>query len=111
MGITVDFPDCARRLCRALLSGLHFLCRIEHGANNLVVARAATQVARQPVAHLVFAGIWVVIEQSLGRNEEAGRANAALQRCVLEEFLLYRMQSLGRGKSFNRGDLFAIGLC
>ena len=76
MGITVD--SLAALSPRAQLSGLHVLCRIEHGAHDLVVARAATQIACQPVAHFVFAGVRIVIQQGFGRNEEAGGANTAL---------------------------------
>src|SRR5688572_27584313 len=65
---------------------------IEDGANDFVVAGAAAQVAGQPVAHLVFGGIWVLVEQRLGRHDETRGADTALQGRVFEKFLLQRMQ-------------------
>ncbi len=45
--------------------------RVEHGADDLVVAGAAAQVAGQPVAHLGLARLRVALEQRLGGDQEA----------------------------------------
>ena len=63
-----------------------------HGADDLVVAGAAAEIAGQPVAHLGLGRIGIALQQRLGGDEEAGRADAALQRGVLEELALQRMQ-------------------
>ena len=70
----------------------HLRGRVEHGADDLVVAGAAAQVAGQPVARFFLGRIRVRVEQRLGRDDEARRADAALQRRVLEELLLQRVQ-------------------
>ena len=71
----------------------HLRGRIQHGADDLVVAGAAAEVAGQPVARLVFGRVRVGVEQRLGGDQQARRAEAALQGRVLEELLLQRMQS------------------
>ncbi len=81
-----------------------------HGADDLVVAGAAAQVARQPVADFALAGIGLAFEQRLGRDDEAGRAEAALQRPVLEELALDRMQFAALGNALDRCDRAALGL-
>src|SRR5690348_15458265 len=72
----------------------HLGGRIEHGADNLVVAGAAAEVAGEPVARLGLGRIRIAVEQRLGGDQNAGRAEAALQRRVLEELSLQRMQLL-----------------
>src|SRR5580704_18961783 len=54
----------------------HFLGGREHRANDLVVPGAAAQVAGEPVAHFGFGRIGIAVEQRLGGNQDAGRADA-----------------------------------
>src|SRR5439155_3414007 len=72
-------------------------CRVQYRTNDLVVPGAPTQIAREPVPCLFLARIRVRIQQRLGGDDEAGRADATLQRRVLEKLLLKRMQPLAAG--------------
>ena len=77
---------------RPASSAAHLGGGIENGTDDLVVAGAPTEVAGQPVAHLGFRRIRIAVQQRLGRNQQARRAEAALQRRMLEEFPLQRME-------------------
>src|SRR5439155_16401013 len=66
--------------------------------------------AGEPEPRLGLARIGVAIEQRLGRDEEARRAEAALQRRVLEELLLQRVQLLALSQALDRLDRLALGL-
>src|SRR5262249_32567955 len=65
--------------------------RVEHGAHDLVVAGAAAGIAGEPIARLFLGRVFVLVEERLRGDDEARRAEAALQRGVLEEFLLDRV--------------------
>src|SRR5579862_6379613 len=91
------------RLGRARLGGF------EHRVNDLVVAGAAAKIPRQRVANLGLARMRVMVEQRLGRHQEARRADAALQARVLEELLLQRMQLGALREALDRFDLVALG--
>ena len=70
---------------------------VEHRADDLVVAGAAAQVAGQPVADLVpRSASGLLLQQRLGGDDEARRADAALQGRVFQELLLQRVQPLRR---------------
>src|SRR4029077_14572116 len=75
---------------------------IEHRLDNLVVPGAAAQVAREPVAHLFLGRIGVALEERLRRDEHARRADAALERGVLEELLLQRVELVALGHALDR---------
>src|SRR5437899_219565 len=83
---------------------------VEHGADDLVVAGAAAEIAGQPVAGLFLGRVLVLVEQRLRRDDESGGAEAALQRGVFEEFLLHRVQLVALGDALDRGDLPSLGL-
>jgi len=71
---------------------------VEHGADDLVIAGAAAQIAGQPIAGVLFGWVLVLVEERpCGGLLKARRAEAALQRGVLEEFLLHRMQRVAHG--------------
>ena len=55
------------------------------GAHDLVVAGAAAQVARQPVARFLFRRVRVRVEERLRGDDEAGRADAALEGGAFED--------------------------
>src|SRR5262245_57551701 len=88
----------------------HLGGRIEHGADDLVVTGAPAEVAGEPVARLGFGRIRIALEQRLGGDQQAGRAEAALQRRMLEEFSLQRMQIVPARHAFDRLDRAAFGL-
>src|SRR5262249_12515934 len=83
---------------------------VKDGADDLVVAGAAAQVAGQPVPYLFLARLGVLLQQCLGGDDEAWRANATLQSRVLEELLLERVQPLRRRDALDRGHRFALYL-
>ena len=56
-----------------------------HGADDLVVAGAAAEIAGQIEANLVFGGIRIFLKQRFGLHDETGRANAALQRGAFQK--------------------------
>src|SRR6476619_2785652 len=70
----------------------HLGSGIEHGAHDLVVTCASAQVAGQPVANFGFGGVGLLLQQRLGRHQEAGRTDAALERGMLDELALQGMQ-------------------
>ena len=87
------------------LPPLHLGGGIQHGADDLVVAGAAAQIAGEPVAHLgPRSGSGSRRAAPWPRRSEARRAEAALQRGVLEEFLLQRVQVVALGHALDRLD-------
>src|SRR5262245_32590226 len=73
-------------------------------------ARAPAQVAGQPVAYLGIGRIRVLLEQGLAGDEEARRADPALQGGVLQELLLQGMERLSLGQALDRLDATADDL-
>src|SRR5882724_9830544 len=55
------------------------LGRGEHGVDDVVVARAAAEVAFEPDTDFPLAGVGVLLEQVGRAHDHAGRAVAALQ--------------------------------
>src|SRR5262249_609145 len=84
--------------------------RVLHRADDLVVSRAPAKVPRQPEADLVLRRIRRALEQRLAGHQEARRADAALERCMLEELLLQRMELLALGQALDRLDAPAADL-
>src|SRR5919205_2212493 len=73
------------------ISGMrHRLRGVEHGVDDLLVARAAADAALEPVHDLLAGRPRVVLEQRLRRHHHAGGAEAALERRALEERALHR---------------------
>jgi hypothetical protein len=58
------------------------------GLENLVVARAATQIARHPLLRLLFGGARIAVEEGLGGDDLSGGADAALKTAVFQKRLL-----------------------
>src|ERR1700694_3035270 len=83
---------------------------LEHCANYLVVSGASAEVTGQSVTYLGLVRMRIVVEQSLGRHQKAGRADAALEARVFEELLLQRMELGAVGQSFDGLDLLALRL-
>src|SRR5882757_4181711 len=54
-----------------------------HGVDDVLVAGAAAEIARQRLADLVFAGRGVFVEKCRHGHENAGRAVAALQAVMI----------------------------
>src|SRR6266536_3738493 len=83
---------------------------VENGAHHLVVAGAATEVAGEPVARLGLRRVRVAVEQGFRRDQDARRAEAALERRVLEEFSLQRMQLMSARNALDGLDRVAVRL-
>src|SRR5215471_8792370 len=83
---------------------------IEDGADDLVVAGAPAEVAGEPVARLGLGRIRIAVEQRLGGDQKPRCAEPALQRRMLQEFLLQRMQVMTVCHALDCLDGAAFGL-
>src|SRR2546426_3802022 len=79
-------------------------CGIQHRADDLVVAGAATEIAGEPVPRFFLGRIRLRVQQRLGGDDEPRRADAALQRGMLEKLLLQRMKPLAVRDALDRRD-------
>ena len=70
------------------------------GLDDLDVSRAAAEVSRDCLTYLCDCGVGLRIEQGLGREKHAGRAEAALSRAVLMEASLKRIERRALAQSF-----------
>src|SRR5438132_11888512 len=76
-----------------------------------LVAGAATQVARERLADLVFGRAWVVAQVGRHRHDKPWRAEAALEPMSLAEGFLHRVEAtVGGRQALDGGDLGAIRL-
>src|SRR5919198_3417841 len=76
-----------------------------HRAQDVLVARATTQVAAQRRRELLVAWPRVVPQKRDRRHQEARRAETALEAMRLPERLLDRVQAIGsRRQAFHRAD-------
>src|SRR5215813_6321903 len=73
--------------------------------DDVLVAGAAAEVARQRPAHLFLGRIRVGVQQCLGGHHHPGGAEPALQAVLLLEALLQRVQFAGGGQALHRFDL------
>src|SRR4029077_10993675 len=76
---TTETASSSPRLDRSSSRPPHFGGGVENGANDLVVTGAAAEMAGEPVANLGFGRVRIPFQQRLGRNENPGRAETALQ--------------------------------
>ncbi len=77
--------------------------------DDVLVARAAAQVARDHVAGLLVRGAGVVLQPGVDGGQEARRAEAALEPVALGERLLHRAErAVGVGEPLDGGDLEAL---
>src|SRR5215831_12769415 len=99
------------RTLRLLDLGAQALGGVERRNHDILVAGAATQVARDGDANLLFGRVWIVAQEFQQRGQDAGRAEATLQAVVLVERLLQRMQLLGaRRDAFDGEKVVAVRL-
>ena len=78
--------------------------------DDVVVARAAAEVALEAVPDRFSARRLAIVDQRDGRHHHARRAVSALERVVIVERLLHRVQLPVRGEALDRRDLGAVGL-
>ena len=70
----------------------------------MLVASAATEVARDTLADLPLRRLRIVLQQGHGRHDHPRRAVAALEAVLLPEALLQRVQVTVGREALNRGD-------
>ena len=75
--------------------------------DDLVVAGASAEIARESGSDLFLRRVWVTLEQRRGRDDEAGGAETALESAVFDEGLLNGVQLALRGDALDGGDLVA----
>src|SRR3990170_4554628 len=87
-----------RRVSAARSGGL------QDGLNDLHVAGAAAEVARDGHPHLGRCGVRHAGQQTLGGHEEPRGAVAALDRAVADESFLERVEAIPLAETFTRLD-------
>ena len=89
---------------------LHLRRRVLNRSDDVLVAGAAAEVALEPEAHLLLAGIRVLLEQVDGAHDHARRAVAALEGVLLVEGTLHGMELAVLREALDRRHLAAVGL-
>src|SRR5688572_21679796 len=89
---------------------LPLLCGVLNRVDDVLITRAAAQIAGDTFADLALRRRRVVVQQRHCRHDHSRRAEAALKPVLLPEALLQGMQLTLRGKPLDRGDRGAIGL-
>jgi hypothetical protein len=93
-----------------LRSWVHFRGCGFNGFNDVLVARAAAEIALESVPDIVPRGVGIAPEQLIGCDNHAGRAEAALQAVFLPKALLQRVQIAIGPQAFNGGDFCTVSL-
>src|ERR1017187_3499704 len=83
-----------------------FLDRVD----DVLVARAAAEIAVQTVADLFVGGVRVALQQLAGSHDHARRAEAALEAVLVPEGFLHGVQIAIGGQAFDGDDFAAVGL-
>src|SRR3954453_15325014 len=90
---------------------LHPLGSEPHGVDDLLVARAAAEVARERLADLRVARARIARQQVVRGDDQPRRAEAALHAAGLDERALHLVQlAVGRRDPLDGHDLAALGL-
>src|SRR5262245_41069062 len=93
MSSTKQPMPCSRRGSSFLRTGgMHPFGGEAHRLDDVLVARATTQVAAQRLADLFVGRPHVIAQQGEGADQHAGSAEAALQAVGVPERLLDRVQ-------------------
>ena len=85
--------------------------RVLHRLDDLGVAGAATEVAGNRIADVVFGWVGIFVEQRFRHHQHSWRAVTALGAAVLQECFLNRMKLGADFQPFNRdhvGDECAV---
>src|SRR5207248_4931124 len=78
------------------------------GRNDVRIRGAATNIAAHIFADIIVAGSVAFLDAGDRRHDLARRAVAALERVLLDEGLLHRMQLVAGGQPLDGGDLAAL---
>jgi hypothetical protein len=81
-----------------------------NGGNDVLIPRAAAQIAFEAVPDLLFRRIRIPAQELARRQDHSGCAEAALQAVFVPESPLHGVEASIRGQPFDRGDLDSIGL-
>src|SRR5215211_1346804 len=84
-------------------------CQVDR-VEDLLVAGAAAEVARQGLPYLSIGRVRVAAQQVVRRHDQAWRAEPALHAPRLDERLLHRVQILAFGYPLDSDDIQAFGL-
>src|SRR6516164_4085246 len=89
----------------------HFGSRFQRRAHDRRVARAATQMPGQEMANGSFVCQRMFSQEAVERHQDAGRAEATLERVIALERGLQNPEASCRGcKAFNRSHVAVIDL-
>jgi len=78
--------------------------RRKNSIDNELITSTTADIPAQPLADLCFARIRASLKQCDGSHKETRRTIAALQRVVLFECPLHRVQTAVAGEPFNSPD-------
>ena len=81
-----------------------------HCVDDVLVSRAATDVALEPMTNLVFGGGRIAIEDLLRRHDHAGRAESALEAVLVPERFLHGIELAVARETFHGDDIRALRL-
>jgi hypothetical protein len=80
------------------------------GLDDVLIARAATEVRRQNLENLLVRQFGIGLQRVYRKHQEAGRAEAALKRMMSDECILHRVQFVAVREAFDRSDTLALRL-
>ena len=92
---------------RCLLKG--FGCG-QDGLDDVLVSRAAAQIARHAMAHFFGRGVGVVLQKAVGAHQHAGGAKTALQAVLFVERVLNGVQHAATGQALDGFHVAALAL-
>src|SRR6266852_5354829 len=81
------------------------------GLYRFDVARAAAQVARESITHLLFGWVRIPLQQGIGREQHARRTEPALHRTQFDKRFLQWVELLCRPQALCRHQRAATSLC
>src|SRR4051812_22582928 len=81
-----------------------------NGLDDVVIARAAADVAIEPVPDFVVAEARLALHQRYRRHHHPGGTEAALQSVIVAESLLHRVQGAVLRQALDCGDLCPFSL-
>src|SRR5437899_580387 len=84
--------------------------RVLHGLDDVDVAGAPAEVARDRVADFVVLGVPALLEEGVAGQHHPRRAEATLQAVLLHEAFLDGMELAVLLQPFDGGDVAAVGL-
>jgi hypothetical protein len=88
----------------------HFVSRVLDRFDDILVPRAATEIARNSPANFLLSGVRISFEKSFSGQNHSGRAEPALETMLLPEAFLERMKLSVVSHTFDRPNLLIICL-